>query len=135
LKGYSLFRRGTRTIFQRFDIRLSLSDLYFRSQDLEKLVKHCDALLAELELPRDFTINNFEELSSLYGVIGDTLKGKGRLELSLMAYLDAFLISPSREIMEKIIPQAVSLGILNICMEEIIQILRIHGQEVPLGGR
>ena len=133
-KAIGYFQNALNQSPHRFDIRLALSNLFFRSQELERLVEQCDALLTELELPRDLTINNFQELSSLYGVIGDTLKEQGRQELSLMAYQDAFLISPSREIMEKMIPQAVSLGILKSCMEEIIQILRIHGQEVPLGG-
>jgi len=34
--------------------------------------------------------------------------------------------------MEKMIPQAVSLGILNSCMEEMAQAVRFHGQEVSL---
>jgi lipopolysaccharide biosynthesis regulator YciM len=116
----------------RLDIRLALSNLFFRSQELERLVEQCDTLLAELKLPRDFTINNFQELSSLYGMIGDTLKEQDRQELSLMAYQDAFIIFPSRETMEKMIPQAVSLGILNSCMEEMAQAVRFHGQEVSL---
>jgi len=116
----------------RLDIRLALSNLYFRSKELERLVEQCDALLAELKLPRDLTINNFQELSSLYGMIGDSLKEQDRQELSLMAYQDAFIIFPSRETMEKMIPQAVSLGIFNSCMEEMAQAVRFHGQEVSL---
>jgi tetratricopeptide (TPR) repeat protein len=131
-KAIGYFQNALEQSPHRFDIRLALSHLYFRSQELERLVEQCDALLAGLSLPRDLTINNFQELSSLYGMIGDTLKGQGRQELSLMAYQDAFLIFPSREIMEKMIPQATSLGILNSCMEEMAQAVRFHGQEVSL---
>ena len=131
-KAIGYFQNALEQSPHRFDIRLALSNLYFRSQELERLVEQCDALLAELKLPRDLTINNFQELSSLYGTIGDSLKGQGRQELSLMAYQDAFLIFPSREIMEKMIPQAASLGILNSCTEEMAQAVRFHGQEVSL---
>jgi tetratricopeptide (TPR) repeat protein len=131
-KAIGYFQNALEQSPHRVDIRLALSNLYFGSQELERLVGQCDALLAELSLPRDLTINNFQELSSLYGMIGDTLKGQGRQELSLMAYQDAFLIFPSREIMEKMIPQATSLGILNSCMEEMAQAVRFHGQEVSL---
>jgi glycosyltransferase involved in cell wall biosynthesis len=133
-KAIGYFQNALEQSPHRFDIRLTLSNLYFRSQELERLVEQCDALLGELNLPRDLTINNFQELSSLYGMIGDTLKGQGRQELSLMAYQDAFLIFPSREIMEKMIPQAASLGILNSCTEEMAQAVRFHGQEVSLPG-
>ena len=131
-KAIDFFRRALEQKPQLIDARLALSNLYYYSQDMEKLGEQCDALLAELELPRDLTINNFREFSGLYEFMGNSLEDQGRRELALMAYQAAFLIFPSREILEKVLPLSQSIGISDSCMEEITQALRFHGREVSL---
>jgi tetratricopeptide (TPR) repeat protein len=117
------------------DVRLAMSDIYFRLQELEELVGQCDALLQELNLPRDFILNSFKELGALYELIGDELGKQGHKELSLLAHQVSFLISPSKEVLEKMVPLATSVGILQRCLEEVAEGLRFHGHEVdPLVG-
>jgi tetratricopeptide (TPR) repeat protein len=116
------------------DVRLALSDIYFRLQELEELVGQCDVLLEELNLPRDFILNSFKELSTLYEMIGDELGKQGRKELSLLAHQVSFLISPSKEVLEKMVPLATSVGILQRCLEEVAEGLRFHGHEVAPSG-
>ncbi len=65
-------------------------------------------------------------------IINPRWGGQGRQELPLMGYQDAFIIFPSREIVEKIIPQAVSLEILSSFTEEKAQAVRFHSQEISL---
>jgi len=80
-------------------------------------------------------LNSFKELSALYEMIGDELGKQGRKELALLAHQVSFLISPSKEVLEKMVPLATSVGILKSCLEEVAEGLRFHGHDVdPLGG-
>jgi hypothetical protein len=68
-------------------------------------------------------------------MIGDELGKQGRKELSLLAFQVSFLISPSQEVLEKMVPLATSVGILKRCLEEVTEGLRFHGHDVdPLEG-
>ena len=116
------------------DVRLVMSDIYFRLQELDELVGQCDVLLQELNLPRDFILNSFNELGALYELIGDELGKQGRKELSLLAHQVSFLISPSKEVLEKMVPLATSAGILKRCLEEVAEVLQFHGHEVDPRG-
>jgi tetratricopeptide (TPR) repeat protein len=117
------------------DVRLAMSDIYFRLQELEELVGQCDFILGELNLPRDFILNDFKDLSKLYGMIGDELGKQSRKELSLLAFRVSFLISPSQGVLEKMVPLATSVGILKSCLEGVTESLRFHGHDVaPFEG-
>jgi tetratricopeptide (TPR) repeat protein len=129
-KALEYYRKALVLNPRSMDIRLAMSNVYFRLQELEELVGQCDFLLKELNLPRDFILNNFNELSELYGMIGEELGKQGRKELSLLAFQVSFLISPSRGILEKMVPLATSLGIPNSCLEEAAEGLRFHGHDV-----
>jgi tetratricopeptide (TPR) repeat protein len=134
-KALEYFKNALALNPRMMDVRLALSDIYFRLQELEELVGQCDALLEELSLPRDFILNNFNELSSLFEMIGDELGKQGHKELSLLAHQVSFLISPSKEVLEKMVPLATSVGILKSCLEEVAEGLRFHGHDIdPLGG-
>jgi tetratricopeptide (TPR) repeat protein len=133
-KALEYFKKALTLNPRMMDVRLALSDIYFRLQELEELVGQCDALLQELSLPRDIILNSFKDLSALYEMIGDELGKQGRKELSLLAHQVSFLISPSKEVLEKMVPLATSVGILNSCLEEVAEGLRFHGHEVaPFG--
>jgi tetratricopeptide (TPR) repeat protein len=130
-KALQYFKKAISLNPRMMDVRLALSGLYFRLQELEELVGQCDALLQELILPRNIILNSFKELGELYGVIGDELGKQSRKELSLLAHQVSFLISPSKEILEKMVPLATSLGILQRCLEEVAEGLQFHGHAVP----
>jgi tetratricopeptide (TPR) repeat protein len=130
-KALEYFKKAISLNPRMMDVRLALSDLYFRLQELEELVGQCDALLQELSLPRNIILNSFKELGELYGMIGDELGKQSRKELSLLAHQVSFLISPSKEILEKMVPLATSLGILQCCLEEVAEGLHFHGHAVP----
>jgi tetratricopeptide (TPR) repeat protein len=134
-KALEYFKKALALNPRMMDVRLALSDIYFRFQELEELVGQCEALLKELNLPRDFILNDFKDLSELYEMIGDELGKQGRKELSLLAFQVSFLISPSQEVLEKMVPLATSVGILKRCLEEVTEGLRFHGHDVdPLEG-
>jgi tetratricopeptide (TPR) repeat protein len=134
-KALEYFKKAVALNPRMMDVRLALSDIYFRFQELEELVGQCDFLLGELNLPRDFILNDFKDLSSLYEMIGDELGKQGRKELSLLAFQVSFLISPSKEVLEKVVPLATSVGILQRCLEEVAGALRFRGQDVaPFEG-
>jgi len=111
------------------DVRLALSDIYFRLYDIENLVGECDALLKELTLPRNLTLNNFEELSGLYNEIGETLAEERRYDLALMAYQVSFLISPSKGVLEKVVSMSTSLGLGKAFLSEMRDALELHGAQ------
>jgi len=133
-KALEYFKNALTLNSRMMDVRLVMSDIYFRLQELEELVGQCDALLQELNLPRDFILNSFKELSELYELIGDELGRQGRKELSLLAHQVSFLISPSKEVLEKMVPLATSAGILKRCLEEVAEVLQFHGYEVDPRG-
>jgi len=56
-------------------------------------------------------------------MIGETLEKQGRNELAVIAYQVSFMISPSKEILEKIASIASPLGILKTCLAEIEETL------------
>lgn len=85
------------------DVRLALSDIYFRLSDIENLVGQCDALLRDLNLPRNVVLENFSELSSLYEKIGEALTKNGLHDLSQIAYRVSFRIHPTRGVLDKLI--------------------------------
>jgi tetratricopeptide (TPR) repeat protein len=117
------------------DVRLALSDIYFRLSDIENLVGQCDALLKELNLPRNFVIESFNELSVLYERIGETLSKNGLSNLSLMAYHVSFMIHPSRGVLDKILPVAKISKVLESSREKIHEALVFHkrqGQDVAI---
>lgn len=108
------------------DVRLALSDIYFRLYDLENLVGQCDALLKELRLPNDITLDGFEDVGRLYEKIGETLSHEGLKALSFMALQTSFLICPSTELMEKIVVTAKESNVLKHAMEKIQEAIAFH---------
>ena len=131
-KALEYFKKALAQNHRMIDVRLALSDIYFRLQELEELVGQCDFLLQELNLPNNLILNDFKDLSELYGMIGDELGKQGRKELSWLAYQVSFLIFPSREVLEKMVPLATSVGILTRCLEEVAEDLRFHGHNVAI---
>lgn len=123
LKAINYFTNALDLIPHLIDVRLCLSKIYFLLLELDRLVAQCDALLAELNLPRDLILNDLKELSSLYRMAGETLKKQGRNELAVIAYQVSFMISPSKETLEKIASMASALGILKSCLAEIKETL------------
>lgn len=128
LKAINYFTKALDLIPHLIDVRLCLSKIYFCLLELDRLVAQCDALLAELNLPRDLILSSLEELGSLYRMVGEALENQGRKELSLIAYQVSFMISPSKEILEKINSMASALGILKSCLAEISEALQFHGK-------
>jgi tetratricopeptide (TPR) repeat protein len=108
------------------DPRFILSEIYFRFNELDTLVQHCDRLRKQVGLSCDVTLNNFEELGALYEEIGTTLSVQGRVELSLMAYRVALLICPSKRLLEVMIERAKRSETLNRYMSDIKEILGFH---------
>lgn len=135
-KAIEVFSKGLDLAPNLTDVRLALSDIYFRFCELEKLVQECDALLKELGLPRDRTLNGFDELATLYEEIGETLLRNGRNDLSLMAFHVSFLIHPSKGVLEKIAFQATFLKVLENSLQKIKEALEFNGfqGEVILDG-
>lgn len=131
-KALEYFKKALAQNHRMIDVRLALSDIYFRLQELEELVAQCDFLSQELNLPNNLILNDFKDLSELYGMIGDELGKQGRKELSWLAYQVSFLIFPSREVLEKMVPLATSVGILTRCLEEVAKDLRFHGHDVSI---
>ena len=131
-KALDYFKKALSLNPRMIDVRLAMSDIYFCMQELENLVKQCDSLLGELNLPHDFILNDFKDLGKLYEMIGDELGKQGRKELSLLAFQVSFLIYPAREILEKMVFLATSIGILERCLQEAAEILHFHGHDVTL---
>jgi len=96
---------------------------------LEKLVEQADVLLAELNLPRDLIINNFEELSSIYGLIGDALGSKGGRNFpgGLPGLLSDF---PGQRSSGEDGISGISYCTSKSCLEEVAETLRFHGQGI-----
>jgi tetratricopeptide (TPR) repeat protein len=131
-KALEYFKKALAQNPKKIDVRLALSDIFFRLQELEELVRQCNFLLQELILRNDFILNDFKDLGELYEMIGDELGRQGRKELSLFSYQVSFLIYPSREVLEKMVPLATSVGILQCCLEEVAEALRYHGHDASL---
>jgi hypothetical protein len=113
------------------DIRIALSEIYFRQYDLENLVKQCDELLKDLNLPRKMTINSFEDLGLLYRKIGKTFLENGAKGLSLMAYHVSLMICPSQEILDQVIFMAQGLNVLENSKKKIQEVLELHSPLTP----
>lgn len=111
------------------DVRLALSDIYFRLYDVENLAETCDALLKELNLPRNILLESFEDLSALYEKIGETLSTRGSHGLSLMAHHVSFLIHPTRTGLDRIIPMARDSGRVEDSIEKIQDALAFRKQQ------
>jgi tetratricopeptide (TPR) repeat protein len=133
------FTRALALVPNLMDVRFALSDIYFRLYELEKLVQECEALRRELGLPCDMTLDSFEELSVLFEEMGGVLSEKGRNDLSLMAYRTSFLIYPTKPVLDKSVPIATSLNILNPYLSYVEGVLRLHrersgGMTSPAGS-
>ena len=113
------------------DIRIALSEIYFRQYDLENLVKQCDGLLKDLKLPRNVIINSFEDLGLLYRKIGKTFLENGAKGLSLMAYHVSLMIYPSKEMLDQIISMAQGLNVLENSKKIIQEVLELHSPLTP----
>ena len=128
-KAIECFEKATGLAPNLIDVRLAQSDIYFRLYELEKLVQECDALRRELDLSCEMTLNSFEELSTLYEEVGGVLSVNGRDDLSLMAYRTSFLIYLTNRVLDKIISMANSLNIIKRYLDDIEEILKLHGAE------
>ncbi len=130
-KALEAFRKTLELAPAQVNVRLALSDIYFRMEEMEPLVRECEALLIELGLPCDQTLNSLADLGALYEKIGEGLVRKARNDLALMAFEVSFLISPSPGILEKAIRQAVSSGTLKTCLAHVGETLNFYGQDSP----
>lgn len=113
------------------DVRLGLSEIYFKKYDLENLVEQCDTLLEVLNLPRDRVVSSFEDLGWLYKEIGDRICEHGALPLSLMAYHTSFLIYPTEEVLDQILSTAKLTGGLESSIRKVEESLAFHKQQGP----
>ncbi|MBW1980185.1 MAG: tetratricopeptide repeat protein [Deltaproteobacteria bacterium] len=128
-KALKHFGEALRLAPDLVDVRLALSSIFFRLQQVEPLVAECDTLLAQLNLPRDLTLNNVEELAALYSRIGATLIDQGRTEVGLMAHMVSLEMAPSLEILKEVATVAGRIGRLNEYLAQIRQILASQGQD------
>ena len=71
---------------------LALSKIYICLNDLEGCVNSCDKLMANLDLPRDFTIDTMSDLSNLYISIGTTLREQQKEPLARFSFEIATLL-------------------------------------------
>ncbi len=109
------------------DVRLLLSELYFRSYDPDGLIEQCDQLLKILSLPRNITVESLNDVSKLYETIGETLLVQRQGHLALMAFGLSFLLHPSRERMEGLVEKAKEQGKLESAFKQIEKALVFHG--------
>lgn len=128
-KALDCLTRAQRLAPELADVRLALSEIYFRFHDLENLVQQCDVLLKGLGLPRKITLQSYGDLALLYEKTGDVLSDKGRGDLSLMAYQVSFLIYASAEVLKKIIPLGSASGQLEASMESIKESLGRYAED------
>lgn len=110
------------------DVRLFLSELYFRSYDPDGLIEQCDQLLKALSLPRDITVESLDDVSRLYETIGEMLLVRRQDHLALMAFYLSFLLHPSVERMERLIGKAKEQGRLERVLKQIEEALVFHGR-------
>jgi tetratricopeptide (TPR) repeat protein len=122
-KAADYFARAKKLDPHLIDVKLALSLVHFQRKETESMVAECDSLLEELGLPRDLTINGFEELAILFETIGDRLNEDGRSELGQMAYGISLKIFPLPEVMKKMATRAAGLGLLESSLEEISRVL------------
>lgn len=134
--GVAILRRALAVNPDLIEARLAISDLFFRLHDIDQLVEECDVLLTRFNLPRDFTINSFEDLAYLYGLIGDHLADSNRKEISIQAYQVSFLLFPSRNWIEKIVGLTGAAGFAQDFLPQIAESLSFHGRTIEdLGGK
>lgn len=114
------------------DIRLMLSDIYFRFGELDNLIGQCEILLKNLNLPYHLVINNLMELSALYTQMADAFCSQGQDGLALLALKNAFLIFPNEEVLAKIVNQAAAMQISAKTLKEIKEIIEFHQQKAQL---
>lgn len=126
LKAKDFFKRSLALDPDLKDVKLMLSDIYFRFYDIDGLMNQCDCLLKELQLDNDIVVNNFEELSILYEKIGDTFLQVNQRGLSFLAYRTALLISPDIRILEKILKDAKALGLRRKETENLKEVIEFH---------
>lgn len=125
------FSRALELDPRQIDVRLLLSDLYFRLERAEELVAQCDALRQELGLHRRLVLNNVEQLGAHFMETADALAAQGRRDLASLADRVAFLIAPGAELLQKMISRAAACGRLQLCLEGISEVLSFHGQDSP----
>ncbi len=127
LKALDYLKRALFLKPDLIDVRLLLSELYFRSYDPDGLVEQCDQLLKILGLPRHTTVESLDDVSKLYETIGETLLVQGQGHLALMAFGLSFLLHPSRERMERLVERAKEQGKLERVLKQIEEALVFHG--------
>jgi tetratricopeptide (TPR) repeat protein len=125
-KALRCFAKAKRLAPYLTDVKLALSIIYFHFKEIELMVGECDTLLQELSLPRDVTVNGFEDLALLYQEIGDRLTKEGRLQPAMMAYEVSLKLFPLPKILKKMIPLASKLGDIEQFIQEIREILATH---------
>lgn len=92
------------------DIKLCLCEIYYRFQDLDNLVRQCDSLLQDLDLPRARTLDGYADLAELLDAVGEALSHLGRFDLALLAFRLALLIHPLPNLLKKMLTLAASCG-------------------------
>jgi len=102
-KAIECFQKALNLDSDLIDVRIVLSDIYFRQYDVDNLIAQCDALLKNLGLPRNIVIEALDDLGSLYLKIGEVLYKKGLMAISLIAYHVSFLINPTKHAFETIL--------------------------------
>ncbi|MCX8117534.1 MAG: tetratricopeptide repeat protein [Desulfobacterota bacterium] len=126
-KAIGCFLRALELDPNLLDVRLALGEIYFCLYDPDRLVEQCDQLLKFLCLPRNFVIESLKDVSLLYQTIGEALLEKGQIQNALKAHALSFLMSPSREGMERLFELGKSHGQLKTVLEQIEEALAIHG--------
>jgi len=128
-KSLNCFTRAQRINQDITDIKLVLSEIYFRLQDLEHLVKECELLLQETGLPSNQTLNGLEDLAALYEKIGDVLLAQNRKQLAYRSFQVSFLIYPLPSVFAKMFSQALAYGRIEKCLDNIQESLSQHAQD------
>lgn len=109
------------------DVRLAMSEIFFRAYDADRLVEQCDQLLKDLGLPRSIVIESLKDLSGLYEKISEALLGQGLGRLALMASSLSFLIQPSTGGMERFLQMAREQGKAESAIKQVKEALAFHG--------
>jgi len=84
------------------DVKLVLSQLYWRKRDLDQTVRQCSLLLQEMSLPANQTLEGLPDLARLYARVSERLAEQNRHELAQLADHASFLIYPLPEVLRRL---------------------------------
>ncbi len=127
LRARDCFHRALSLKPDLIDVRLVLSEIFFRSLDPDGLAEQCNELLKCLDLPRHFIVESLDEMSDLYEQMGKSLLERGQGPLALMAFYLCFLLNPTPSRLKRLVEEATGQGRLEWAFGKIEEGLSFHG--------